>query len=145
MIVVGTRPEIIRLAAVMRRLDATPGVEHVLGHTGQNWDHRLNGIFFEEPGGCDLVRIGREEYNDVALLDAALSSPPDRGLAAGRHRTGVADLSNLGQERPGLGSHVVAPAPERAGSAAGVAGYDLPRLAGLVARAFSQPGGTETR
>ena len=48
--VVGTRPEIIRLAAVMRRLDATPGVEHVLVHTGQNWDHRLNGIFFEELG-----------------------------------------------------------------------------------------------
>ncbi|MCB0915736.1 MAG: UDP-N-acetylglucosamine 2-epimerase (non-hydrolyzing) [Actinobacteria bacterium] len=46
--VVGTRPEIIRLAAVMRRLDSTPGIEHVLVHTGQNWDHRLNGIFFEE-------------------------------------------------------------------------------------------------
>ena len=50
MTVVGTRPEIIRLAAVMRRLDDTPGVEHVLVHTGQNWDHRLNGIFFEEMG-----------------------------------------------------------------------------------------------
>ncbi len=48
--VVGTRPEIIRLAAVMRRLDATPGIEHVLVHTGQNYDHRLNGIFFEELG-----------------------------------------------------------------------------------------------
>ncbi len=48
--VVGTRPEIIRLAAVMRRLDATPGIEHVLVHTGQNWDHGLNGIFFEEMG-----------------------------------------------------------------------------------------------
>lgn len=48
--VVGTRPEIIRLAAVMRRLDSTPGVEHVLVHTGQNWDHQLNGVFFEEMG-----------------------------------------------------------------------------------------------
>ena len=48
--IVGTRPEIIRLAAVMRRLDSTPGIEHVLVHTGQNWDHRLNGIFFEEMG-----------------------------------------------------------------------------------------------
>ena len=48
--VVGTRPEIIRLARVMARLDATPGIEHVLVHTGQNWDHRLNGIFFEELG-----------------------------------------------------------------------------------------------
>ena len=50
MTVVGTRPEIIRLAAVMRRLDATPGIEHVLVHTGQNWDHQLNGVFFDELG-----------------------------------------------------------------------------------------------
>ena len=46
--VVGTRPEIIRLARVMARLDATPGIEHVLVHTGQNWDHQLNGVFFDE-------------------------------------------------------------------------------------------------
>jgi UDP-N-acetylglucosamine 2-epimerase len=50
MTVVGTRPEIIRMAAVLKRLDSTPGVEHVLVHTGQNWDHRLNGLFFEELG-----------------------------------------------------------------------------------------------
>ena len=35
MTVVGTRPEIIRLAAVMKRLDATEGIEHVLVHTGR--------------------------------------------------------------------------------------------------------------
>ena len=50
MTVVGTRPEIIRLAAVLRRLDETPGIDHVLVHTGQNWDHQLNGVFFEELG-----------------------------------------------------------------------------------------------
>ncbi len=50
MTVVGTRPEIIRLAAVMRRLDSTPGIDHVLVHTGQNWDHQLNGVFFDELG-----------------------------------------------------------------------------------------------
>lgn len=50
MTVVGTRPEIIRLAAVLQRLDATPGIEHVLVHTGQNWDHQLSGVFFEELG-----------------------------------------------------------------------------------------------
>lgn len=50
MTVVGTRPEIIRLAAVLRRLDSTPGIEHVLVHTGQNWDYQLNGVFFEELG-----------------------------------------------------------------------------------------------
>lgn len=50
MTVVGTRPEIIRLAAVMRRLDSTDGVEHVLVHTGQNWDRQLNAVFFEDLG-----------------------------------------------------------------------------------------------
>lgn len=48
--VVGTRPEIIRLSAVLKRLDSTPGIEHVLVHTGQNWVHKLNGVFFEELG-----------------------------------------------------------------------------------------------
>ena len=67
--VVGTRPEIIRLAAVMRRLDSTPGVEHILVHTGQNWDHRLNGIFFEEMG----LRMPDHVLNvDVTSLGATL-------------------------------------------------------------------------
>ncbi|MFI6819946.1 non-hydrolyzing UDP-N-acetylglucosamine 2-epimerase [Micromonospora sp. NPDC050187] len=46
MTVVGTRPEIIRLARVMDRLDRT--VDHVLVHTGQNWDHSLSEVFFSE-------------------------------------------------------------------------------------------------
>ena len=46
MTVVGTRPEIIRLSRVMARLDSM--VDHVLVHTGQNWDHQLNEVFFEE-------------------------------------------------------------------------------------------------
>ena len=48
MTVVGTRPEIIRLSEVIKRLDAT--VDHVLVHTGQNYDYELNEIFFEELG-----------------------------------------------------------------------------------------------
>lgn len=48
MTVVGTRPEIIRLSEVMKRLDAT--VDHVLVHTGQNYDYELNDIFFKELG-----------------------------------------------------------------------------------------------
>lgn len=48
MTIVGTRPEIIRLSRVMARLDAS--VEHVLVHTGQNYDYELNGIFFDELG-----------------------------------------------------------------------------------------------
>lgn len=46
--VVGTRPEIIRLSRVMARLDEH--CEHVLIHTGQNYDYELNGIFFEDLG-----------------------------------------------------------------------------------------------
>ncbi|UUZ61049.1 UDP-N-acetyl glucosamine 2-epimerase [Nocardioides sp. B-3] len=48
MTIVGTRPEIIRLSEVIKRLDAT--VDHVLVHTGQNWDYTLNEVFFEELG-----------------------------------------------------------------------------------------------
>ena len=46
--IVGTRPEIIRLSRVMAALDAH--CDHVLVHTGQNYDYELNGIFFEDLG-----------------------------------------------------------------------------------------------
>ncbi len=46
--VVGTRPEIIRLSCVIAALDRH--MDHVLIHTGQNYDYELNGIFFEELG-----------------------------------------------------------------------------------------------
>lgn len=48
--VVGTRPEIIRLACVMKALDANEAIEHILVHTGQNYDYELNEIFFEDMG-----------------------------------------------------------------------------------------------
>lgn len=48
--VVGTRPEIIRLACVLKKLDASPAIEHVLVHTGQNYDYELNEIFFKDLG-----------------------------------------------------------------------------------------------
>jgi UDP-N-acetylglucosamine 2-epimerase (non-hydrolysing) len=44
--VVGTRPEIIRLSRVIAALDRH--LDHVLIHTGQNYDYELNGIFFED-------------------------------------------------------------------------------------------------
>jgi UDP-N-acetylglucosamine 2-epimerase (non-hydrolysing) len=46
MTILGTRPEIIRLSRVMARLDAC--VDHVVVHTGQNWDYELNEVFFED-------------------------------------------------------------------------------------------------
>jgi UDP-N-acetylglucosamine 2-epimerase len=48
MTVVGTRPEIIRLARVMSALDNSDAIEHVIVHTGQNYDYELNQIFFDE-------------------------------------------------------------------------------------------------
>ncbi|MEG1592608.1 MAG: UDP-N-acetylglucosamine 2-epimerase (non-hydrolyzing) [Bacteroidales bacterium] len=48
--VVGTRPEIIRLACVLKKLDASYAIEHTLVHTGQNYDYELNEVFFEDLG-----------------------------------------------------------------------------------------------
>ena len=50
MTVVGTRPEIIRLSEVIKRLDQAESIDHVLVHTGQNYDYELNGIFFRDLG-----------------------------------------------------------------------------------------------
>jgi len=57
--IVGTRPEIIRLSRVMAALDRH--VEHAIIHTGQNYDHELNQIFFED------LEIRKPDY----FLDAA--------------------------------------------------------------------------
>jgi len=48
--VVGTRPEIIRLSCVLQKLDASNAIEHILVHTGQNYDYELNEVFFEDLG-----------------------------------------------------------------------------------------------
>ncbi len=48
MTIVGTRPEIIRLSEVIKCCDKY--FDHILVHTGQNYDYRLNGIFFEDLG-----------------------------------------------------------------------------------------------
>ncbi len=48
--VVGTRPEIIRLSRVLVKLDESPSIQHIIIHTGQNYDYELNQIFFEDLG-----------------------------------------------------------------------------------------------
>lgn len=48
MTVVGTRPEIIRLSRVMAKLDESSAIDHIIVHTGQNYDYELNQIFFDE-------------------------------------------------------------------------------------------------
>lgn len=59
MTIVGTRPEIIKLSRVMAELDKY--TEHIIVHTGQNFDYELNEIFFQE------LRIRKPDY----FLDAA--------------------------------------------------------------------------
>jgi UDP-N-acetylglucosamine 2-epimerase (non-hydrolysing) len=48
--VVGTRPEIIRLSCTLIALDNSKAIDHILVHTGQNYDYELNEIFFEDLG-----------------------------------------------------------------------------------------------
>ena len=48
MTILGTRPEIIRLSAVIQKCDQY--FDHILVHTGQNWDYTLNQVFFEDLG-----------------------------------------------------------------------------------------------
>ncbi len=48
MTVVGTRPEIIRLSAVIKKLESSEAIDHVLVHTGQNYDYELNEVFFKD-------------------------------------------------------------------------------------------------
>ena len=62
--VVGTRPEIIRLSAIIKRLNESKSIDHYLIHTGQNYDKELNEIFFED------LNIKSPDY----YLDAASDS-----------------------------------------------------------------------
>ena len=61
MTVVGTRPEIIRLSAVIKKLDDSPAIDHIFVHTGQNYDYELNGVFFKD------LSLRKPDY----FLDAA--------------------------------------------------------------------------
>lgn len=65
MTVVGTRPEIIRLSAVINRLESTDVVEHTLVHTGQNYDYELNEVFFND------FNLKKPDY----FLNAAIGTP----------------------------------------------------------------------
>lgn len=62
--VVGTRPEIIRLSRVLSALDESDAIDHVVIHTGQNYDYELNEIFFED------LELRKPDY----FLDAAIGT-----------------------------------------------------------------------
>jgi len=90
MTIVGTRPEIIRLSRVLAKLDAH--TEHVLVHTGQNYDYELNEIFFRElalrPPDYFLEAVGVTAVetigNILARIDPVLEQEnPDALLVLG--------------------------------------------------------------
>lgn len=99
MTVVGTRPEIIRLSRVISRLDRT--LDHVLVHTGQNWDPMLSDIFFSElelrqPDrflGVDTSSLGRVLGGVLAgVEEAILAERPDALLVLGDTNSCIAAL-----------------------------------------------------
>ncbi|MCA2213267.1 non-hydrolyzing UDP-N-acetylglucosamine 2-epimerase [Jidongwangia harbinensis] len=99
MTVVGTRPEIIRLSRVISLLDET--VDHVLVHTGQNWDPMLSDIFFEElelrkPDrflGVDTSSLGRVLGGVLAGVEEAIKEErPDALLVLGDTNSCIAAL-----------------------------------------------------
>jgi len=65
MTVVGTRPEIIRLSAVINKLEQSEAIEHILVHTGQNYDYELNEVFFKD------FKLKKPDY----FLNAAIGTP----------------------------------------------------------------------
>lgn len=97
MTVVGTRPEIIRLSAVMQLLDST--VTHVLVHTGQNYDHALNDVFFGELGlrtpdhflSVDASTVGRAYGNVMIEAERVMvGEEPDAVLVLGDTNSAIA-------------------------------------------------------
>ncbi|MBW4705893.1 non-hydrolyzing UDP-N-acetylglucosamine 2-epimerase [Micromonospora sp. RL09-050-HVF-A] len=99
MTVVGTRPEIIRLARVIDALDRT--VEHTVVHTGQNWDPALSDIFFTELGVRSPDRFLRADTRSLgSLLGAVLVGTeqaigelrPDALLVLGDTNSAIAAL-----------------------------------------------------
>lgn len=68
MTVVGTRPEIIRLSAVINRLEQSEAIEHTLVHTGQNYDYELNEVFFEN------FHLKKPDYFLDAVIGTAIET-----------------------------------------------------------------------
>lgn len=101
MTVVGTRPELIRLARVINRLDATVGIEHVLVHTGQNYDYTLNQVFFDDLGirqpdhmlGVDTSSLGAVLGGTLIAAEKVMrKEAPDAVLVLGDTNSCIAAL-----------------------------------------------------
>ncbi len=95
--IVGTRPEVIRLSRVIHRLDSS--VDHVLVHTGQNYDHNLNQVFFDDLGlrspdhylDVDTSSLGRVLGETLIKIEEVLNSEkPDAVLVLGDTNSSIA-------------------------------------------------------
>ena len=93
--VVGTRPEIIRLSCTLIALDNSDAIDHILVHTGQNYDYELNEIFFEDLGlrkpDYFLEAAGKNATetigNILIKIDPILEQEnPDAFLSIRRHK-----------------------------------------------------------
>jgi len=82
MTILGTRPEIIRLSRVMARLDAH--VDHVLVHTGQNYDFELNEVFFEDLGVRKPDHFLRVDVSSLGATLGGILAESEKVLAAER-------------------------------------------------------------
>ena len=65
MTIVGTRPEIIKLSSTLKELDKY--TEHILVHTGQNYDYELNEVFFK-----GVLRVSRSFFKRVSKARGSL-------------------------------------------------------------------------
>ncbi|MEI2777022.1 MAG: UDP-N-acetylglucosamine 2-epimerase (non-hydrolyzing) [Tetrasphaera sp.] len=101
MTIVGTRPELIRLSRVLHRLDATTGIDHVLVHTGQNYDYTLNEVFFHDLGirqpdhmlGVDTSSLGSVLGGTLIESERVmLAERPDAVLVLGDTNSCIAAL-----------------------------------------------------
>lgn len=99
MTILGTRPEIIRLARVMAALDQV--VDHKIVHTGQNYDYELNDVFFEELGvrkpdhflNVDTSSLGRS-LGEILIKteEVLLQEKPDAVLVLGDTNSATATI-----------------------------------------------------
>lgn len=100
MTIIGTRPEIIRLSAVIKCADKY--FDHILVHTGQNWDYTLNQVFFEDLGlrtpNYYLESVGKDLGETMGNIiaksyDVMIKEKPDAVLLLGDTNSALSAIS----------------------------------------------------
>ena len=102
MTVVGTRPELIRLSLVLERFAQAEEIDHVLVHTGQNYEPRLSDVFFDELGlptpdvymGVRADRVGEQIGHIISAAEQAmLEHRPNALLILGDTNSGLSAIA----------------------------------------------------